>query len=295
MDEDSTTSKESKVTVDRISLDNTTSVIESRSYTAYGNEPTSSVRSARTGYIGRETDAEHNLGAFGARLYSSEYGRFLAVDKLWEKYRSLQPYQYAGNSPVMNCDPSGLEVVFDNKVFETEHNKIYEEKDAQGNYANIDYREQYDKLHASDVKYIIRSSIIEKSEQIRGERSGSISTDGESVFVNIDMSKGGTYDREGTHELVHAEQFEDGLTWFFRDSPNDSWKIAGNSLALEQEAYEKQHTKHPAYERGGDRWLKTVYPLLPETSERNTDETLSARTVVRGPTGFGVFYPKGSK
>ena len=63
---------------------------------------------ARTGYIGRETDAEHNLGAYGARLYSSEYGRFLAVDKLWEKYRSLQPYQYAGNSPVMAVDPTGL-------------------------------------------------------------------------------------------------------------------------------------------------------------------------------------------
>jgi RHS repeat-associated protein len=66
---------------------------------------------ARTGYIGRETDAEHNLGAFGARLYSSEYGRFLAVDKLWEKYRSLQPYQYAGNSPVMAVDRNGKEFI----------------------------------------------------------------------------------------------------------------------------------------------------------------------------------------
>jgi RHS repeat-associated protein len=66
---------------------------------------------ARTGYIGRETDAEHNLGAFGARLYSSEYGRFLAVDKLWEKYRSLQPYQYAGNSPVMAVDRNGKEII----------------------------------------------------------------------------------------------------------------------------------------------------------------------------------------
>ena len=42
-----------------------------------------------------------------ANLYSSAYGRFLAVDKLWEKYRSLQPYQYAGNSPVMAVDRNG--------------------------------------------------------------------------------------------------------------------------------------------------------------------------------------------
>jgi RHS repeat-associated protein len=64
---------------------------------------------ARTGYIGRETDAEHNLGAFGARLYSSEYGRFLAVDKLWEKYRSLQGYQYCRNNPVHFTDRTGME------------------------------------------------------------------------------------------------------------------------------------------------------------------------------------------
>jgi RHS repeat-associated protein len=66
---------------------------------------------ARTGYIGRETDAEHNLGAYGARLYSSEYGRFLAVDKLWEEYRSLQPYQYAANSPVMAVDRNGDSII----------------------------------------------------------------------------------------------------------------------------------------------------------------------------------------
>lgn len=64
---------------------------------------------ARTGFIGRETDAEHNLGAFGARLYSSEYGRFMAVDKLWEKYRTLQPYQYAVNEPIRQYDFDGLD------------------------------------------------------------------------------------------------------------------------------------------------------------------------------------------
>jgi RHS repeat-associated protein len=62
---------------------------------------------ARTGYIGRETDAEHNLGAYGARLYSSEYGRFLAVDKLWEEFRHMSPYAYSENNPVMLKDPTG--------------------------------------------------------------------------------------------------------------------------------------------------------------------------------------------
>ena len=62
---------------------------------------------ARTGFIGRETDAEHNLGAFGARLYSSEYGRFMAVDPLWEEFEWITPYAYAENSPLRLKDPSG--------------------------------------------------------------------------------------------------------------------------------------------------------------------------------------------
>jgi RHS repeat-associated protein len=63
-----------------------------------------------TCYIGREHDNESDLGFYGMRLYEPEYGRFLAVDKLWEKYRSLQPYQYAANSPVMAVDRNGKEI-----------------------------------------------------------------------------------------------------------------------------------------------------------------------------------------
>jgi RHS repeat-associated protein len=53
-------------------------------------------------------DRESNLGAFGARLYSSEYGRFVAVDKLWEEYLYSGTYSYAKNTPLMKSDPSGL-------------------------------------------------------------------------------------------------------------------------------------------------------------------------------------------
>jgi RHS repeat-associated protein len=63
---------------------------------------------SRTSFIGRDVDKESNLGAFGARLYSSEYGRFVAVDKLWEGYGHMSVYQYCRNSPGMSVDPSGL-------------------------------------------------------------------------------------------------------------------------------------------------------------------------------------------
>ena len=255
---------------------------------------------SRTSYIGRETDNESDLG-FGAcpealrgsvRMYDPTYGRFLSTDPLWAKYLPLQSYQYAGNEPLLHTDRSGFVVVFEGQEFEEAHNKIYEEKDSKGNYVNGAYRARFDKLHASDVNYVVRNTKVEDSEQMSGGRAGTLSTDGQSVFIDIDASKGATFDREGTHELVHAEQFEDGYLSFGKESPGDPWKTSGNSKQLEQQAYEGQHTKHPEYEKGGYTWLKTTYPTLDETSKRNIDETLSQRRVYRTPTAFQIWYPK---
>jgi RHS repeat-associated protein len=91
----------------RITLDNAARVIESRSYTAFGDELTSSGTGARTSYIGRETDNESDLGFYGVRLYDPTYGRFLSTDPLWSKYLPLQSFQYAGNSPAMSYDENG--------------------------------------------------------------------------------------------------------------------------------------------------------------------------------------------
>jgi RHS repeat-associated protein len=63
---------------------------------------------SRTSFIGRDVDRESILGAFGARLYSSEYGRFVAVDKLWEEYDSFTTYHYAFLEPLTYEDQSGL-------------------------------------------------------------------------------------------------------------------------------------------------------------------------------------------
>jgi RHS repeat-associated protein len=95
----------------RITLDNAARVIESQSYTAYGDHRTHDGEAARTSYIGRETDKESDLGFNGVRLYDPTYGRFLSVDPLWGKYLPLQSYQYAANNPVMMLDDGGKEIV----------------------------------------------------------------------------------------------------------------------------------------------------------------------------------------
>lgn len=63
----------------------------------------------RQNYIDKEKDFENGLGDFGVRKYEEETGRFMSVDPLWEKYLSISPYAYGGNSPIGIKDPSGLE------------------------------------------------------------------------------------------------------------------------------------------------------------------------------------------
>ena len=54
--------------MNRITLDNAARVIESQSYTAFGDHRTHDGEAARTSYIGRETDKETDLGFFGVTL-----------------------------------------------------------------------------------------------------------------------------------------------------------------------------------------------------------------------------------
>ena len=115
MDEGSTTTKEAEKTVSRITLNNAARVFESQSYAARGDHRTHDEQAVRLSYLGRVHVNKPDLEVVdcpkplqgSARLYSSEYGRFMAVDKLWEEFEWITPYAYAENSPLRLKDPSG--------------------------------------------------------------------------------------------------------------------------------------------------------------------------------------------
>ncbi|MDZ4746560.1 MAG: RHS repeat-associated core domain-containing protein, partial [bacterium] len=77
-------------------------------YRPFGEPIAHAGSAARTDYIGRETDTESDLGSYGVRMYSSEYGRFMSIDPLWSQYSSVSPYHYCLNQPLTQLDPSGL-------------------------------------------------------------------------------------------------------------------------------------------------------------------------------------------
>jgi RHS repeat-associated protein len=64
----------------------------------------------RYGFNGKETDPETGLNDFGARLYDSRLGRWLAVDPLTAKFSAWSPYVSMDNNPLFYTDPTGTEV-----------------------------------------------------------------------------------------------------------------------------------------------------------------------------------------
>jgi RHS repeat-associated protein len=65
----------------------------------------------RYGFNGMERDDEvkgsGNSYDFGARMYDSRLGRWLKIDNFAGQYRSLSPYNFANNNPIIYIDPDG--------------------------------------------------------------------------------------------------------------------------------------------------------------------------------------------
>jgi RHS repeat-associated protein len=66
-------------------------------------------------FTGKERDSESGLDYFGARYYGSSMGRFMSPDPVFATVNRLMDpqqwnmYSYAGNNPLSNTDPTGLD------------------------------------------------------------------------------------------------------------------------------------------------------------------------------------------
>src|SRR5690606_33966065 len=58
-------------------------------------------------FNGKELDAATGMYYYGARYYDPRLSIFISVDPLAEK--TMTPYQYVSNNPIMRIDPTGME------------------------------------------------------------------------------------------------------------------------------------------------------------------------------------------
>jgi RHS repeat-associated protein len=87
-------------------------VTGTQSFDAYGTQSAlSGAASTVFGFTGNLTDAITGLLYLRARDYDPATGQFLTVDPALDS--THQPYAYAGNDPVFNTDPTGLDFLSD--------------------------------------------------------------------------------------------------------------------------------------------------------------------------------------
>jgi RHS repeat-associated protein len=68
---------------------------------------------------------------FGARMQDPQVGRWWVLDPMADKYKSINPYCYALNNPIIFIDPNGKEVINADKIeLEFETNNLKEVQDA---------------------------------------------------------------------------------------------------------------------------------------------------------------------
>jgi RHS repeat-associated protein len=59
----------------------------------------------------QEKDIENGLYDLSDRGYDGKRGRFLKLDRLWEKFPSVSPYNYCNANPMRLTDPTGMQSV----------------------------------------------------------------------------------------------------------------------------------------------------------------------------------------
>ena len=94
-------------------------VSETNHYYPFGGVFASSNNVQPYKYNGKELDTKKGLNwyDYGARHYDAKLGRWFVVDPLAEKYYGWSPYAYCANNPILNVDPSGMDIYrFDNQT-----------------------------------------------------------------------------------------------------------------------------------------------------------------------------------
>ncbi len=144
----------------RINTDANGVVTARHDYHPFGEEIATSQRTSGLGYVedtvrkqftGYERDSEIELDFAQARYYNPAHGRFTTTDPLMASGRTENPqtwnrYNYVGNNPLVNIDPTGEDWIRSNKRDEngqyTYHDVYGKELKAYlkgGNYSRVDF------------------------------------------------------------------------------------------------------------------------------------------------------------
>ena len=162
-------------------------------------------------YNGKELDKMHGLNSYdyGARQHDPILCRWDRIDPLCEKYYSMSPYNYCGNSPINNIDPDGKK----------KHNWIK----GSGRDNNASSQKRYENRYGNRFVQVWAHG---NKESIRGKATG--------IEVEIDYYapriKGGGYYHSRSREskiVTDAGELSNLLNKYDQD-----WSTASSGQAI---------------------------------------------------------------
>ena len=170
-----------------------------------GRSSNSSNQNDNYKFTGYEDDDEAGLKTqhAGARRYDPVIGRFLSIDRFYDIYPSMSPYQYAANNPINFIDVNGDSVWQITKLVKLDNHHAYllltpdnMEDFEEGEYADLfqeyTFTDENDKKHTK-MGIIVRAgphnddtnSYLEASTNYRDDPSKDNQTDTDLIKSNL--------------------------------------------------------------------------------------------------------------
>jgi len=148
----------------------------------------------RYDFNGKESDKEVSGGFqdYGFRVNDKRVGRFFSVDPLRYDFPWYSPYQFAGNSPILNIDLDGLEDISINELPDKSISMqvVYTKKDV----AEV-------KTPEKRIEYKKDGKVIKRTNQFEGKTKGAE----QKLFGKLsDRIKGGIRNKD----LLKSDEYE---------------------------------------------------------------------------------------
>ena len=156
-------------------------------------------------FNGKELDDATQMYYYGARYYDPRISIFVSVDPLAQK--TMTPYQYVNNNPIMFTDPTGME------------GEIIDPKNEESRLAYEEYKSIASPEKKAELKVLEDSPIIyniDVKDEFYGGATKYNTNNGE---IDIEVQNVGDY-TVGilADELTHAYQYQTGEIGYDRES-----------------------------------------------------------------------------
>ena len=170
-------------------------------------------------YSGKENQKELGLNwhDFGARNYDASSGRWMNPDAMSDSFRSLSPYNYAANNPVLVTDPDGNDISFGFQYEQDKDGNDVVDKNGNRNLIGVTMTVTGKVINTSGKDVNMSGAISEISSQISSSFKGETNGVKFNTVVNLTEAKSMDDVQSSDHVFALSEINTDNVESMYGD------------------------------------------------------------------------------